>query len=101
MRYLLDTDTLSEMMRNPQGAAAEKSFRSGIDQQATSVIVAGELHFGAEAVSSARLRSRGQMIGANDLWIAAHARALGLILVTGNTSEFSRVSDLQIENWIM
>ena len=39
------------------------------------------------------------MIGANDLFIAAHARALGLTLVTNNTTEFERVSDLTIENW--
>ena len=41
------------------------------------------------------------MIGANDLFIAAHARALGLTLVTNNTSEFERVSDLVTENWTL
>jgi tRNA(fMet)-specific endonuclease VapC len=39
------------------------------------------------------------MIGANDLFIAAHARALGLTLVTNNTAEFERVRDLMLENW--
>ncbi|MCU1247276.1 MAG: hypothetical protein JWQ49_305 [Edaphobacter sp.] len=39
------------------------------------------------------------MIGANDLFIAAHARCLGLTLVTNNTREFGRVRDLTIENW--
>ena len=38
-------------------------------------------------------------IGANDLFIAAHARSLGLTLVTKNTREFGRVSRLVIENW--
>jgi tRNA(fMet)-specific endonuclease VapC len=33
------------------------------------------------------------------LFIAAHARALGLILVTNNTAEFQRVSGLTLENW--
>jgi len=47
----------------------------------------------------AGLKSRGTMIGANDLFIAAHARSLGLILVTNNTREFGRVPDLAIENW--
>lgn len=47
----------------------------------------------------ADLRKRGAMIGANDLFIAAHARSLGLTLVTNNTSEFSRVEALDIENW--
>ena len=39
------------------------------------------------------------MIGANDLSIAAHARALGLTLVTNNTKEFRRVRNLVVENW--
>lgn len=47
----------------------------------------------------ADLKSRGAMIGANDLFIAAHARALGLILVTNNTAEFERVRSLKLENW--
>jgi tRNA(fMet)-specific endonuclease VapC len=47
----------------------------------------------------ADLKKRGSMIGANDLFIAAHARALGLTLVTNNTAEFARVSNLAIENW--
>jgi tRNA(fMet)-specific endonuclease VapC len=48
----------------------------------------------------ADLRAKGTMIGANDLFIAAHARSLGLILVTNNTREFSRVRGLTIENWM-
>jgi tRNA(fMet)-specific endonuclease VapC len=47
----------------------------------------------------AHLKRRGAMIGANDLFIAAHARALGLTLVTNNTAEFARVSKLSVENW--
>jgi tRNA(fMet)-specific endonuclease VapC len=47
----------------------------------------------------ADLKTRGLMIGANDLLIAAHARSLELTLVTNNTSEFSRVRHLKIENW--
>src|SRR5437667_1389777 len=47
----------------------------------------------------ADLKTRGTMIGANDLFIAAHARSLGLTLVTNNTGEFGRVRDLTIENW--
>jgi tRNA(fMet)-specific endonuclease VapC len=47
----------------------------------------------------AALKARGAMIGANDLFIASHARSLGLILVTNNTGEFGRVPDLLIENW--
>ena len=39
------------------------------------------------------------MIGANDLFIAAHARSLGMTLVTNNTREFARVPESKIENW--
>ena len=46
----------------------------------------------------AHLKMQGAMIGANDLFIAAHSRSLGLTLVT-NTREFGRVSKLAIENW--
>ena len=48
----------------------------------------------------ADLKKRGALIGANDLFIAAHARALGLVLVTNNTSEFVRVPALELENWV-
>jgi tRNA(fMet)-specific endonuclease VapC len=47
----------------------------------------------------AHLKKLGTMIGANDLFIAAHSRSLGLTLVTNNTREFRRVSKLVIENW--
>jgi len=47
----------------------------------------------------AHLKTRGTMIGSNDLFIAAHARSLGLILVTNNVSDFGRVPDLELENW--
>jgi tRNA(fMet)-specific endonuclease VapC len=49
----------------------------------------------------ADLNRRGAMIGANDLFIAAHARALGLTLVTNNTAEFERVPNLKFENWTL
>jgi tRNA(fMet)-specific endonuclease VapC len=45
------------------------------------------------------LTQAGTLIGSNDLLIAATARAHGLVLVTHNVSEFSRVPDLQIEDW--
>jgi len=46
----------------------------------------------------ADLKKRGEMIGANDLFTAAHARTLGLRLVTNNTAEFGRVKGLTLEN---
>ena len=48
----------------------------------------------------ADLTRKGTLIGANDLLIAAHARALDVTLVTNNTREFERVDGLKLENWI-
>jgi tRNA(fMet)-specific endonuclease VapC len=48
----------------------------------------------------AQLESIGKPIGPNDLFIAAHALSLGLILVTANIREFSRVPGLAVENWL-
>jgi tRNA(fMet)-specific endonuclease VapC len=45
------------------------------------------------------LKARGAMIGGNDLLIAAHARCLGITLVTNNTREFGRGLGLKMENW--
>lgn len=57
---------------------------------------AASLHY---ASIRAHLKTSGTMIGANDLFIAAHSRSLGLTLVTNNTREFGRVPKLKIENW--
>lgn len=45
------------------------------------------------------LATKGELIGGNDLWIAAHALALGVPLVTNNTAEFRRIPGLKLENW--
>jgi tRNA(fMet)-specific endonuclease VapC len=47
----------------------------------------------------AELERAGTPIGANDLWIASHALASDLILVSNNLREFGRVKGLQTENW--
>jgi tRNA(fMet)-specific endonuclease VapC len=47
----------------------------------------------------AELELKGEMIGNNDLWIAAHALAAGLTLVTNNEKEFRRVRRLKVQNW--
>lgn len=46
------------------------------------------------------LGARGELIGGNDFWIAAHALASNLTLVTNNEKEFRRVGGLKIENWV-
>jgi len=130
-RYLLDTDVLSHLIRNPAGPIRERIIQAGPETICTSVIVAGELRFGSRKRNSPRLTRQvnavlaaldilplgqqvdeaygavrqeleqaGTMIGPNDLWIAAHARALGLIVATGNSAEYSRVRRLKVENWL-
>jgi tRNA(fMet)-specific endonuclease VapC len=47
----------------------------------------------------AALEMQGQLIGGNDLWIAAHAKSSGLILVTNNEREFKRIPGLKLQNW--
>ena len=47
------------------------------------------------------LKSRGELIGGNDMLIAAHARSAGYTLVTHNTKEFSRVQNLRLEDWAL
>lgn len=47
----------------------------------------------------AELQTKGEMIGNNDLWIASHAVAEGLTLVTNNEKEFKRVRGLKVQNW--
>jgi len=46
-----------------------------------------------------KLEKSGTPIGNNDLWIAAHALSLNVILVTNNLKEFNRIPHLKLENW--
>jgi tRNA(fMet)-specific endonuclease VapC len=48
----------------------------------------------------ADLQKRGEPIGSNDFWIAAHAISLGATLVTNNVREFKRIKGLKVENWL-
>ena len=62
--------------------------------------------FGSEAAHEygrirALLERQGNVIGAVDMFIAAHALQLGVPLVTNNTKEFSRIPSLLVENWLI
>jgi tRNA(fMet)-specific endonuclease VapC len=80
--------------RRSQDAAAVAAFLPYVEALDFSDEAA--LHY---AEIRADLKKRGALIGSNDLFIAAHARALELTLVTNNTAEFERVRGLAIENW--
>ena len=77
-----------------QDAAALAAFLPYVD--AIDFTSDDALHY---AEIRADLTRRGKLIGANDLFIAAHARSLGVTLVTNNSAEFERVKDLAIANW--
>jgi tRNA(fMet)-specific endonuclease VapC len=51
------------------------------------------------ATIRSHLQRKGTPIGPNDLWLAAHALAEDLTLVSGNQREFKRVPTLRVENW--
>jgi tRNA(fMet)-specific endonuclease VapC len=131
MRYLLDTNVLSDLIRNPQGRVMRHISKVGEEQVCTSVIVAAELRYGAVKKGSqrlvrqlevvlgalevlpfeapadvtygelrARLERAGQLIGGNDLLIAAQVITLGYTVVTANDREFARIEGLPCENWL-
>lgn len=129
--FLLDTNIISALVREPHGAVFDQIKRRLPLTACTSIVVAAELHYGLSKGVSDKLRHQvetilsgldvlplaspveqhygdirahlqkiGQPIGQNDLFIAAHARALGLTLVTHNIGEFSRVPGLNVEDWL-
>src|ERR671914_290835 len=131
-RYLLDTNILSHLVKEPAGIVAHRIEAVGEDAICTSIIIASELRFGAEKKGSPRLSAQlekvlsaleilpleepadrhyaairahlqriGQPIGYNDMFIAAHALALSLTLVTHSQAEFAHVPGLTIENWLV
>ena len=57
-RYLLDTNIVSDLIRNPQGRVAVQVAKRGEDKVCTSIIVASELRYGAEKKGSARLSAQ-------------------------------------------
>ncbi len=56
--YLLDTNILSDLMRDPAGPAARRLAEVGEDRVATSIVVAAELRYGAARRGSPRLTAR-------------------------------------------
>jgi tRNA(fMet)-specific endonuclease VapC len=58
MRYLLDTNIVSDLVRNPQGKVAQHIRKVGEAQVCTSIIVAAELRYGANKKGSPRLSAQ-------------------------------------------
>lgn len=58
LAYLLDTNILSDLVRNPQGAVADRITSVGEDSICTNIVVAAELRYGAVKSGSSRLADR-------------------------------------------
>ncbi|MBY5865010.1 type II toxin-antitoxin system VapC family toxin [Rhizobium leguminosarum] len=130
--YMLDTNIVSGLARNPRGVVAQRIAEVGPDAICVSIITASELRYGCvkkgsskllaqiEAILGsvavlaldvpadaayggirAELEAAGKPIGPNDPFIAAHASALGAVLVTANVGEFMRIRALRVENWLV
>lgn len=54
-RYMLDTNIISDLVKNPQGKAAKRIAKVGEDNICTSIIVAAELRYGCAKSGSKRL----------------------------------------------
>ena len=54
-RYMLDTNIISDLIRNPQGRATKRIAKAGEDNICTSIIVAAELRYGCARSGSERL----------------------------------------------
>ena len=130
--WMLDTNVLSDLIRNPQGPLTKRLAVEAAEAVCTSIVAACELRYGARRKASEVLTQRveqlldaisvlpfdepadehyadiraalervGKPIGSHDLLIAAHARSLGLTVVTHNIREFQRVPGLNVEDWLM
>lgn len=97
----ISTVTLAELLYGAERAMRPSHARQEVEAFAARLEV---LAFGSEAAGHyaeirAELGRKGQMIGPYDLMIAGHARSRGLVVVTGNLGEFSRVAGLRAEDW--
>ena len=93
--------TVAELLYGIKQSAKPKQTRAAFDDFIRHLEVIDWSLEAAEHYADIRanLKQRGEMIGANDLLIAAHARSLKATLVTNNVREFGRVKGLKVENW--
>lgn len=83
--------------RHPNPIKARANLRAFL--QPFRILPWTDICAGEAARIRANLEKRGVMIGGYNVQIAAHAKALGLIAVSNNVGEFSRVEGLKMENW--
>lgn len=129
VRYLLDTNVVIALLKDPQGSERQQLQCLAPADVALSVVVSHELYFGAyrsarvtenlhrldamqfqvlpfdldDAREAGKIRAElahdGLPIGPYDVLIAGQARCRDLVLVTNNRKEFDRVPNLLVESW--
>ena len=98
----ISTIVVAELLYGAAKSARPDHHRQAVEQFAARLEV---LPFDSDAAGQAAdiraaLERRGEPIGGYDLLIAGHARSRGLVVVTGNLGEFSRVDGLRVEDWL-
>lgn len=132
MRYMLDTNICSYILRDRPPSVRRRFEKAGEGNLSISTVVLAELFFGAarhpkcaairreitdfvsritilpwdESAADhygdirAALEKKGAPIGAMDMMIAAHARSIGVTLVSNDLSHFEKVVGLKLANWV-
>lgn len=101
-KVAMSTITYGELCFGAEKSSKPKESLHILQQLVTLIPVlpldeAVSVHYGS---IRQHLQSIGKPIGNNDLWIASHALASKIILVTNNVLEFERVPGLRVENWV-
>ena len=102
-QQVMSAVTFAELRYGVQASAAakRKQNQSILDNLALHLAVLQWPQEAARHYGEIRLdlKKRGAQVGAADLMISAHAKAMGATIVTNNTKDFGRVKGLQVENW--
>ncbi len=102
-QQVMSAVTFAELTYGVQASAAakRKQNQSVLDRLVLHLSVLDWPQDAAKHYAEIRadLKKRGAQLGAADLMIAAHARAMGAIVVTNNLKDFERVKGLAVENW--
>lgn len=98
----VSTVTLSELIYGAEKSAQPQRNLADVEGMMArlEVLTFDESAAGHCGQIRAELAINGTPIGPYDVMIAGHARSQGLILVTNNSREFTRVSGLRLENWL-
>ena len=101
-RMAISVITLSELHHGAEKSARATQNLDVIEEFSSRLQVLPYTEKTSQHYGSIRsvLEKKGQIIGVNDLHIAAHARSEGLVLVTNNVREFERIPALAVENWV-